>query len=332
MFRIILGFGLISLLIACGNDPTANDDSDTTIEEVETIASITQAIETGALHPELFYKRALLYFQNRNLEKAAVDIMAALHKDSLNVNYLHLLSDIQLNALQSRKALETLEHAVKIEPQNRMSLLKLFELQILLRQYIPAISTSQRLLVIDPQDQEAFFLRGLVFKEQHIDSLAIVNFQRAVDLDPDMTDAFILLGDLHEKKSDPLAKGYYQNAVISSPENINALFALAFYLQNHNEPNEALDLYDRMMTIDPNYSAALVNKGIILLEMDSLKMAQIAFQQAVDIDSSFSISRYYLAKCLELSGNIKAAKAQLEQVLEIDPEFEEAKQTLRRLN
>lgn len=331
MLRILPGLSLLILLIACADSSSSNNDEDTSATQSETIASITQSIESGALYPDLFFKRAQLYFQNGDLDNAASDIMAALHKDSLNVEYLYFLSDLQLNGMQSRKALETLERAVQIEPQNRTSLLKLFELQILLRQYIPAISTSQRLLVLDPQDQEAFFLRGLVFKEEGADSLAIVNFQRSVDLDPDMTDAFILLGDLHEKKSDPLAKGYYQNAVSSAPEDINALFALAYYLQNHNEAVQALSLYDRMIVVDPSYAPAFVNKGIILLGLDSLSSAQSAFENAIKIDSTFLLSRYYLAQCFEQSGNIDAAKQTLKEVLVLDPEFSEAQQALKQL-
>ncbi len=241
------------------------------------------------------------------------------------------MSDIQLNVLQSRNALKSLEKAVQLDPENRASLLKLLELQILLRQYIPAISTSQRLLVIDPQDSETFFLRGIIFKEQGMDSLAIVNFQRTVDLNSDMTEAFIMLGDLHEKQSSPLAAGYYENAVKSDPENISALFTQAFYLQNHDKKSEAIDIYARMMQIDPSFVPAYVNSAILLMEKDSVALAQDQLMTALELDTTFLLTHYYLGECALALGDKEMARKRFEKALELDPEYSDAKKALKKL-
>ena len=328
-----LSFGILFLAFlnwSCQQERKEGAEGAEVASEV-TIETLTTQIEAGGISPNVFFERAKLYFEQGNLQASADDALRAISLDSNRVDFYHLLSDIQLNVLQSRNALKSLEKAVRLEPENRFSLLKLLELQILLRQYIPAISTSQRLLVIDPQDSETFFLRGIIFKEQGLDSLAIVNFQRTVDLNSDMTEAFIMLGDLHEKQSSPLAEGYYQNAVSSDPDNISALFTQAFYYQNHDKKSEAIDIYARMMEIDPSFVPAYVNSAILLMERDSMTLAESQLMQALKLDSTFLLTHYYLGECAVSMGDKETARQRFEKALELDPEYSDAKQALKKL-
>ena len=328
-----LSFGILILVFtACSCQQEKKEEAGESENDAEvTIESLTTQINAGGLSPTVFFERAQLYFEQGDIQASADDALRAISLDSNRVEFYHLLSDIQLNALQSRNALKSLEKAVRLEPENRFSLLKLLELQILLRQYIPAISTSQRLLVIDPQDSETFFLRGIIFKEQGLDSLAIVNFQRTVDLNSDMTEAFIMLGDLHEKQSSPLAEGYYQNAVNSDPENISALFTQAFYFQNHDKKSEAIDIYARMMQIDSSFVPAYVNSAILLMEKDSVAQAESQLLKALEFDTTFLLTHYYLGECAVSKGDREMARKRFEKALQLDPEYSDAIQALKKL-
>lgn len=295
------------------------------------MASLTESIDRFGGSGNEYYQRAKLYLEQREMQKAADDAVMALKMDSTNLDYLYLLSDIQVNGYQSRQGLETILHAVKIDPLNQTSLLKLLETQILLKQFMPALGTSQRLLQLDPQDHKTFFLRGLLFKEQGLDSLAIVNLQRTVDLDPTLTGAFVMLGDLHEKKSDPLALGYYQNAIATDPENVNALHALAFYEQNHGKIESALEHYSNIIEINPKYTAAFINKGILELSLDSLQRAKKSLNQGYQLDTSFPIALYYLGELAIKQGNTAEAKKHLNKAIKLDPEYQAAKELLQSI-
>lgn len=313
--------------MSCGEPVQSAEQSETSSDEA-TIESLTQKIDQFGGSGDDYYKRSRLHLLNREVQKAADDIMLALQQDSTNLEYLYLLSDIQISGLRSRDGLATMLQAVKLDANNRKSLLKLMETQILLRQYIPALGTSQRLLQIDPQDQETFFLRGLLFKEQNADSLAIVNFQRAVDIDPSMTGAFIVLGDLHEKKSDPLAEGYYKNAVASDPDHLNARHALAYYYQNHGKEVEAVQEYEALLTIDDSFQPAWINKGIVELRLDSVAQAKETLSRGVALDSNFTIGLYYLGLAEAELGNKEKGKELLQRALQIDPEYQAAQEAL----
>lgn len=314
------------LFQACGEKSTENKG-----EEKPTVESLSQKMDRFGGTADDYHLRAKLWLEKGDLQKAADDITNALQQDSNRVEFFHTLSDIQLNGYRSREALKTLEYAANRYPENRLTLLKLLETQILLRQYMPALNTSQLLLLQDPQDHEAFFLRGLMFKEQGLDSLAIVNLQRAVDLDQSLTSGFIILGDLHERMSDPLAEGYYQNAVKSDPDNINALHALAFYQQNHDKTEEAIDHYNRIIELDSTFQPAYVNRGILLLEKDSLNAARYDLEQSLKLDSTFVIALYYMGLAEKELGNQQSASDYWNKALEIDPEYNAPKEALQNL-
>jgi tetratricopeptide (TPR) repeat protein len=323
----MFGLLLALLTVGCAEDPKDKEE----VQEEVTIDQLSEQIDNFGGTADEFYQRAQLYFQDGALQNAADDVLMALRRDTSRIEFYHLLSDVQLNGFQSRQALQTLEFAANRAPEDRLTLLKLMELQLLLRQYPQALGTSQRLLLLDPQDQETFFLRGLLFKEQQMDSLAIVNFQRAVDLDPSMTDGFIILGDLHEKVSDPLAEAYYENAVRSNPDHVNALHALAFYQQNHDKVENALANYDKIIELDKGFQPALINKGILLLERDSLAAAKESLEAGLALDSSFVIALYYLGITEDRLGDKEAARSRLQKAIDIDPEYQAARDALKAL-
>lgn len=332
-FKSVALIALTCAFISCSETPSNKSQSSPSVETDElTLEKIDALLANGAnASADLYFERAKLSFNSGNLQGSAQDILKAIALDSTQVEYFHFLSDVQLNAFQSRRALESLNKAVSLEPNNRQSLLKLMELQILLKQYIPAVATSQKLLSMDPQDDQVFFLRGLLFKEQNADSLAIINLQRTADLNPEMTDAFIMLGDLHEKQSSPLAKGYYENALRADPENINALHAYAFYLQNHDDTEKALEIYDRMIDLNTAGPAPLVNSAVIHMDGGNFEKAKGLLVQAEALDSTFALTPFYLGECLSKMGETDEAKKAFQRSLDIDPEFRDAQRALKSL-
>ena len=87
-----------------------------------------------------------------------------------------------------------MERAVALYPQRIATLLKLSEVQLILKQHNTALETIDRILRIDPQNPEAYFMFGMIFKEMGDTARAVNSFQEAVELDADLIDAWINLG------------------------------------------------------------------------------------------------------------------------------------------
>lgn len=298
----------------------------------EDIDNITQRIANNPNDPELYFSRANLYYEYNGYENAINDLQQALSMDSTNIDYLHSLADVYLDYYKSRLALETMEKTVELHPEHIHSLLKLSEFQLILTKYDASLKTIDRILKLDPQNAEAYFMMGMTFKDMQDTARAINSFQEAVDLNSNLIDGWLELGQLFTSLENPIAIQYFDNAIRVAPENITALHAKAFYLANTtNDLQAAIEVYETINAIDPQYEEAYFNAGLLYLDLDQPDKANEQFNIAVNVSPTHIRGYYFRGLTYEMLGNTTGAKADYEQALRMAPDYEQAKEGLQRL-
>lgn len=342
IFISITRLKIISLLVlaviafaACKNDaPTpVNTEkiTNTNIEADPVIQGITQLIDKNNTSHELYFKRGELLYQRDRYTEAEEDLVKAIEiKDDLP-QYYHLLADIQLDGAQSKEAIKTLKKAVEKFPSRIPTLLKFSEYYFILKQYDSSLSTINEIVKLDPQNADAYFMLGMNFREMGDTDKALNSLQRAVEIDADMVDAWILLGDIHEQKGQEIALKYYQNAVESNPQNIEALHTLAYYYQNHEKVDEALNIYKNILDINPKYTDAHLNSGILNLSIDSLDSALAHFNILINMNPKASKAYYYRGLTRELLGEPNKAKNDYQSSMNLNSKENPAKEALEEL-
>ncbi len=318
---------LITLLFSCNNAKENNQSGN----QNPLYESISNSIKEDPNNADHYFKRANLLYEQTSYDMAISDLTKAISLDSSIVDYYHLLSDVYLDYFKSGEALDVMEKAVEKFPKSIKSLLKLSELQLTLKQYDASFFTVQKILNQDKQNAEAFFMLGMIYRAQGDKERAINSFQSAVELDPEIVDAWIILGDLFAEKDFKIAEKYYDNAIRINPENVQTYHAKAFYLQNNNRIDEAIALYKIIISKDPNYSDAFLNSGILYLEKDSLDRAFESFNQMVSVEPENYLGYYYRGVSRMFNNDKIGAKSDLEYVLKLNPSFEKAQQALENL-
>ncbi|MGH7797387.1 MAG: tetratricopeptide repeat protein [Candidatus Binatia bacterium] len=99
-------------------------------------------------------------------------------------------------------------------------------------------------------------------------------YERALELDPTMSDAHLNLGKLyHEagmlKKSEP----HYRAAVEHAPGDAAPYFNLGVLLEDMKQPREAVRLYEAALERDPAFADAHYNLGLVLEALGKRKEA-----------------------------------------------------------
>ena len=85
-------------------------------------------------------------------------------------------------------------------------------------------------------------------------------YQRALQLDPSLADAWVNLGRLlHESGDARAAAAHYRKAIELAPENSTALFNLGVALEDLRMPREAVLAYRTALAADPSYGDAHYN-------------------------------------------------------------------------
>lgn len=314
-----------AIFIQCKEDKKETSGTSINATGIEAIDLLTSEIDKTPMDAALYFERAKAYMDNNGIEYAVKDAERAVQLDSLNPTYHHLLSDAYMDNRQSKLSLMTMMRVGTLYPERAATQLKLAETQFILQQYDYAVSTINKLLKIQPLNAEAFFMLGLILNEQGKNKKEAKNaFLTAVENDPELIDAWLMLGENAMKEKDPMARTFYKNAVTAKPNDITALHSYAFYLQNHDDVNEAQKIYRKIHVLDRSYMQANLNSGILYIEQDSLEKAYEQFNIITQNNPGNYLGYYYRGVVHELQGNLQNALADYQNSMNINPNYEKA--------
>ncbi len=115
------------------------------------------------------------------------------------------------------------------------------------------------------QDAAGWFERGLLCEERNDLDGARSAYQRAVDLDPTLSDAYINLGRLlHEAGQSADAAHLYHHALDCDPNDPVAHYNLALALEDGEQLAAAMAHYRRALDLDPDFADAHFNFAQLL--------------------------------------------------------------------
>ena len=296
------------------------------------IDMISAEIRKNPADPELYLRRSELFYERQAYDQAIEDLANVMKLDSTNLRAHHLLADVYLDHYQSARALATLQRATALYPDSIGTKLKLSEFQLILKQYDAALQTLADVMRIHPGNPEALFMLGMVYRDQGKTEQAIGAFQSAVERNPDMSEAWVILGDLMDRTNNPLAIQYFDNAIRVDPNNVAAWHAKAYYLQNNEQVNEALEIYRKIHEMDPQYPEAYLNAAILLMYMDSLDQAMGELDILAQVDPSNPATHFYRGKVYQFKGQKDLARQSFEQALRLDDKYDQARDALGELD
>jgi len=251
--------------------------------------------------------------------------------DSTQAPYYHLLADVFLDYYQSRNALNTMKVAAAKFPERIPTLLKLAEYHMILKQYSQSLFTVDKVLRIDDQNAEAYFMMGMNFREQLDSAKAINSFQTAVEMDPDLIDGWMVLGDLFFAKKNKIAERYYNTAVAIDPLNPATKMARGYYRHQTGNLKGAEEDYMEVTSKDQQNAAAFLNLGLLNTERDSLDKAYQNFDFAVKANPMYAQAYFYRGYISELKGQKSAAVKDYKQAITFNADYSAAIDRLAKL-
>lgn len=331
MLRNILFLFIIGLSLLQCKQKSSSDVNDIGPTGDPTIDAITDEIRKHPDDAQLYLKRAQVFYDHQAYDQSIQDLARVMKLDSTNLRAHHLLADAYMDSNQSNMALKTMQRAAALYPDSIRTKLKLSEFQLILKQYDGAMHTLDDIMKIRPGDPEALFMLGMVFRDQGKTEQAIGAFQSAVERNPDMVEAWVILGDLMDRTHNPRALQYFDNAIRVDPTNVEALHAKAYYLQNNDKIDEAIDIYKQIHLINPQYPEAYLNIAILQLYRDSVDAAMKELTILKGIDPTNAAAWFYIGKAHQFNGEKEEAKASFEQALKLDPNYEQAADALQEL-
>ncbi len=341
MMRFLVAF-VLSIILIDGCTNSANKAENKDIVKKDTLSAELNSKELQSLNDLLkqdpnnasnYYKRGKVYFGFKDFPAAAADAKRALSIDSLKTDSFYILfCDANFAAGKTRLAKETLERCVKNIPTSTKGYLKLAELYFFVKKYKEAITNINNTLKIDQTIALGYFMKGMCYKESGDSTLALSSFQTACEQDDKYYDAFVETGRLLATKKNPLCIEYFNNALRIKPQSTETIYFVAKFYQDTKRIPQAIDAYNKLLTIDKKDKHALYNLGFIYFTfLKDIEKAKGYFTQAIDADGDYAEA--YLARgiCFEELKNKPDAEADYKMAVQVKPNFEPAIEKLNTL-
>ncbi len=210
--------------------------------------------------------------QKTNLNRGIQDLAAAIEKYRPDRMEFYLqLADAWKDSGQIDKALPLYEEAVRRQPDSLIALQRLgFSLRSL-GQLARAAEILKRALAVGARDAATWHQLGLVYLGQCSTSDGLAAFQKAIDLDPDMSEAHNSLGGVRLEGGDlSRAEPAFREAIRIQPDYAEAHSNLASVLASAGRIGEARSHFETAIRLKPDYAAARFNYGIALARSGDL--------------------------------------------------------------
>ncbi|OYX30017.1 MAG: hypothetical protein B7Y99_12230, partial [Caulobacterales bacterium 32-69-10] len=171
-----------------------------------------------------------------------------------------------------------------------------------------------------PLDAVAHFNLASALQNQGRLDEAILHFQQALALRPDLAEAHNNLGNIFTRLRRPQdAEASFAQALLIRPGYANAHNNLGLLLQGLGRAEEAAERFGRAVAIDPAFAAAQFNLANTLQGLKRFDEAEAAYRSAIATSPGFAAAFLNLGNLLAARGRLAEAEASYRSALEADP-------------
>jgi len=334
-FSWVYIFVVVALALAScvGNNEKVADGDNGEKTETKSESILDKLISLDPENPDLYNQRALSYLDQNMINDALSDINMALQLDSTRSDYFVTLSSIYLAMGKISNCILSLDVAEELDPENKDAILKRAEVYLIIREYKVTFEQIQILLAMDEFNPKAYFIRGLALLETGDTAMAVRSLMTAVEQDQQYYEAYMQLGYLYASLGDPLAEGYYNNAINTEPNNPDPYYFLGIYYQEQENIDKAVRIYDQLLSLDSVYIDAWYNLGYLnLVYISDYEKAVQYFTHAIELNPDYTEAYYNRGYSNELSGDFTLARKDYLKATEITPNYDLAVKGLNRLD
>ncbi len=209
---------------------------------------------------------------------------------------------------------------------------KLIQYYIDASDYDKAIAFTSRQLSTDSLNDRLWDIKGNLQYENEDTLGAIRSYETALQINP-VPKYVILLGSLYAQTKNKKAlevADFLIGSKIPKTET-ESFFIKGLYYNYAGEKMKAISFFDKCLDLDYNYMFAYREKGIALYDMGRYEDAVTVLDKAVTLQSNFDEGHYWLGRSLEKLNKPNDAIEAYKTALLYAPDYEEAKDALKRL-
>ena len=173
---------------------------------------------------------------------------------------------------------------IELEPDNAALLMRKIEVAYLADMYEVVVADCNRLLEIQPDNSRACLLYARGFIGLGSDIQAIAMLTKAITLDDDNLDAYLIRGQLLMKLGDLNgAEADATKLLAEAPNSEEVQLLMARIMEAQGRHEEAIEVYNKVVDLNPFSIEAFKERGAIKLAMGDKDGAEADMRQVLEI-------------------------------------------------
>ncbi len=283
------------------------------------------------LYPDsvpLLVIRGNKFLDTYKFDAALADGAKAFRLDSANLDARFLYA----NALNNRadrtvadvdQAKNHFLYLIKRQPGNKKIYVSLASTYTQQGDFEKSFHYINEALRMDPRYRDAYVMKGTNYLKLGNRKLAKSSYETAVQQDTKFFEGYLALAYLYTEENSPLALEYFQTAVTLKPKSTDALYGVAYSLQQEHRFEESLAAYRELLQVDTKFYLALFNEGYIKqFEQNQLDSAIYFYDSAIELQPKFVKGWHNLGLCYASQGRKADAYRAFGKALHFNPDFE----------
>ncbi|MEE9258604.1 MAG: tetratricopeptide repeat protein [Nitrospinaceae bacterium] len=195
-----------------------------------------------------------------------------------------------------------------------------------------AVRDFQEALEMDPDFVLARYDLAAAYASMRMTRKSIEEYSKVVQLNPAFPEALSNLGGYYFREGKiEEAVALFEKAIEVHPNFIQALSNLGAVLNKLNRPRKALVYLKRALALDPDFGISYFNLGNAHSQLNHWEDALGAYDNAVKLGVDFLSLHWNRYEIYQKQGKIREAAKELNLILQIDPNNEDARQKLDEL-
>ncbi|RAJ06869.1 tetratricopeptide repeat protein [Chitinophaga skermanii] len=321
-------------MVSCNDAPKTASTLQTadTVLQSATIKPITDSIINFPQKHDLYFKRALLLF-NDEPHLALQDFEKAAALEPKNPDYLAGAGEAALVTGEYKKAVQHFSTALQLMPNYGYLQYKL-AISLIENKELERADSVARILQRDTKvADKGFYLQARIAEEKKDTATAMKLLAAGINhagIHADY-DAIMEMGDLLSDRNSPEAIQYYQLAFQQDTTDTGALHAIAEFHLQRKEMKDAMNMYERAILVDPTDAKAYLKIGDIYMDQKNPAKAVTPYSLAIKGEPSNAEAYYKRGLAYEALHKNDLAKADFEKATIFKKNHEDAVTALKRL-
>ncbi len=227
---------------------------------------------------------------------------------------------------------DSIKIILKKYPDSLPLLQKMVSISLEKEHYSDAIQIIDNAIVKDSSNDNLWDMKSLVLLQKGDTNNAINALKKAVAIFPH-PNYIITLGELYAENHNPQALQMADALLVATKAHAEpqAYFIKGLYYSYKNEKEKAISFFDESIVADYNFAEAYLEKALALYDLKKYQEAATVLEKIVKLKNQFTDGYYYLGKCYEKLNRTEEAKEVYELAIQLNPDFEEAKDALGRM-